>query len=102
MSTRINLDLRDVPFPEHSDKVLRAAAQTGDAEYLHVQAREISWPLMADLRMDGLTYQVVNRAPDAVEFKVWPRLTADQRRRYLRDRLRPRRADEGRFHWVRS
>ena len=85
--TEVRLDLRNVHFEQHAGPVLRAGARLGQNERLRITARGISWPLVATLQAMGYRYQVITRTAGAVEFFVWPFLTAEQHARYLRGRV---------------
>ena len=88
--TAVDLDLTQVPFTEQAAPVLRAASRAEVGEHLRVSVQQISWSVMAALNIDGLSYRILKQEPGRTEFVVWRKLTDEQRRSYLRDRLRPR------------
>jgi hypothetical protein len=86
----VELDLSAVPTPVQSVRLRRAASQLADGEWLHARVAGVSWPALAALSGDGFTYRLLPDGDGGTRISVWRRYTADERRRYLHDPLRPR------------
>jgi hypothetical protein len=86
----VELDLSAVPTPAQSVPLRRAASQLAEGEWLHARVAGVSWPGLADVTGDGFTYRLLQDGNGGTTISVWRRYTADERRRYLHDPLRPR------------
>jgi hypothetical protein len=82
---KVDLDLRSTECCRAIAPVLRGAAGPSDGEYLRVHTRTVSLPLLAAIQGRGHRFQIVARRDGHVEMIVWQLMTAQERRRYLRD-----------------